>query len=161
MKTLAIDIETYSSIDLISSGVFRYAGSPDFEIMLFGYAFGDEPAQVLDLTKEELPEALLLALTDPEIIKTAYNAQFERACLAAHFKRPMPPEQWRCTMVHALMAGLPRSLAQAAEVLKLDEQKMAAGKKLIRFFCVPYEPSEKKPCTRNMPAAHPGQWNLF
>ena len=108
MNIMSVDIETYSSVDLVRSGVYAYSASPDFEILLFGYAFDDDPVKVIDLAGgEKLPAEVLEALTDSSVIKSAYNANFERTCLAAHLKRPMPPEQWQCSSVHALMLGLP------------------------------------------------------
>ena len=125
MKLLSIDIETYSSVDLVKCGVYAYCESADFEILLFAYAVDEEEVQIVDIASgEKLPDALLKALTDPAVIKTAYNANFERTCLAKFFGKPMPPEQWRCSSVHALMLGLPGHLDGVAKCLKLKEQKM-------------------------------------
>ena len=110
MRTLAIDIETYSSVSLQKCGVYAYAQSPDFEILLFGYAWDDNPVEVIDLARgESLPEELQNALYDPEILKTAFNASFERTCLSAFMGRVTPPEQWSCTAVMARELGLPGS----------------------------------------------------
>lgn len=165
MRTLSIDIETYSSVDLISAGVYRYAESPDFRILLLAYAWEDEPVQLIDLTERGLGierEVIFMALRDPEIIKTAYNANFERTCLAAHFDQEMPPEQWQCTAVHASTLGLPRSLGEVAKVLKMDQQKMTAGKALINYFCKPCRPTARNgQRTRNLPDHDPEKWELF
>jgi DNA polymerase len=124
MKILSIDIETYSSRDLTKCGVYAYTQAEDFEILLFGYAFDDEEVKVIDLKNgEELPKEVKEALRNPTIIKTAYNANFERTCIAAHFKINMPPEQWKCTAVNALELGLPTNLDGVAKCLKLPHQK--------------------------------------
>ena len=123
---LAIDIETYSDIDLIKSGVYRYVESESFQVLLFGYAYDDKPVKVIDLAQgEEIPRIVWEDLFDPAVTKTAFNANFERVCLAKHFGQAMPPEQWQCTMVQALMLGLPMSLADVGKTLKLptDKQK--------------------------------------
>lgn len=124
MRTLAIDIETYSSVSLQKCGVYAYAQSPDFEILLFGYAWDDGPVEVIDLARgESLPEELQNALYDPEILKTAFNASFERTCLSAFMGRVTPPEQWSCTAVMARELGLPGSLEAVGEVIGLPEDK--------------------------------------
>lgn len=124
MKTLAIDIETYSSVSLQKCGVYAYAQSPDFEILLFGYAWDDGPVEVIDLAKgQSLPQELQDALYDPEILKTAFNASFERTCLSAFMGRVTPPEQWSCTAVMARELGLPGSLEAVGEVIGLPEDK--------------------------------------
>lgn len=166
MNTLAIDIETYSSVDLTACGVYPYTEALDFAVLLFGYAFDGDPVRIVDLAQgEALPQDVLQALTDPEIIKTAYNAQFERTCLARWLGRPMPPEQWRCTMALAAMLGLPGSLAGVTDALGLsaDKRKMtAAGKVLIRYFSVPCTPSKSNGGrTRNLPRHDPDKWALF
>ena len=103
MQTLSIDIETYSSVDLKQSGVYKYVEAPDFEILLFAYAFDDEPVQMVDLASgDPFPQFVWVALQDPSIVKTAFNANFERTCIAKHFNKDMPPEQWRCTAAHSL-----------------------------------------------------------
>jgi len=124
MRTLAIDIETYSSVSLQKCGVYAYAQSPDFEILLFGYAWDDGPVEVIDLARgESLPEELQNALYDPEILKTAFNASFERTCLSAFMGRVTPPEQWSCTAVMARELGLPGSLEAVGEVIGLPEDE--------------------------------------
>lgn len=158
---LFIDIETYSG-ESIDNTVYKYVEHTDFEVMLLAYAYNDEPVQLVDLTKEQLPNGLRADLTDPQVIKSAFNANFERTCLAAMLGEPMPPEQWRCTMVACAMRGLPMSLAQAAEVLKLDEQKMEAGKALIRYFSIPCRPTRVNGGReRNLPHHEPERWELF
>jgi DNA polymerase len=163
LTTLSIDIETYSSIDLIKCGVYRYVEAQDFEVLLFGFAFDDDPIQVVDFANFEfLPEEVEAALTDPSIIKTAYNANFERTCLAKWFNRPMPPEQWRCSSVHALTLGLPGNLEGVAKALGLDAQKDAAGKNLIKYFSVPCKPTKSNGGrTRNLPHQAPDKWQQF
>lgn len=163
MKLLAIDIETYSSADLIKTGVYAYCESGDFEVLLFAYAVDDEEVKVVDLASgEKIPEEILKAITDPNVIKTAYNANFERTCLAKHFHTPMPPEQWRCSSVHALMLGLPGYLDGVAKCLRLQEQKMKEGKALIRYFSVPCKPTKvNEGRTRNLPEHDPEKWETF
>lgn len=139
MKTLAIDIETRSGADLGECGVYRYAEDPAFEVLLFGYAIDDGPAQVLDLRNgEELPEEIRSALSDPSVVKYAFNASFERVCLSKLLKEPagsfLSPAGWRCTMVWSAAAGLPLSLEAVGSVLNIDRQKMTEGKRLIRKF---------------------------
>lgn len=163
MKLLSIDIETYSSVDLIKSGVYAYCESHDFEILLFAYAVDDEEVQIVDLASgEEIPDDILKAMTDPAVIKTAYNANFERTCLAKHFHQPMPPEQWRCSSVHALMLGLPGYLDGVAKCLRLKDQKMKEGKALIRYFSVPCKPTKvNEGRTRNLPDHDLDKWETF
>lgn len=165
MKTLSIDIETYSSIDLRASGVYRYAESPDFEILLFGYAFDDEPVQVVDLASgEKLPTEVLEALRNPEVLKTAFNANFERTCLSAFLGFRMQPEQWSCTAVMARELGLPATLEAVGQVMGLPEeqQKLKTGKALIRFFSVPCKATKANGGrTRNLPQHDPERWALY
>ena len=163
MKELSIDIETYSSEDLLKTGVYRYAEAPDFTILLFAYAFDDEDIQIVDLASgEALPEKLTEALTNPKIIKTAYNANFERTCIAAYLKTPMPPEQWRCSAVAAAELGLPQTLAGVAEALGLQEQKDARGKALINYFSKPCKPTKVNGGrTRNLPQHDSEKWAVF
>ena len=160
---LTVDIETYSSIDLTSCGVYAYTRAFDFEILLFGYAIDDEPVAIIDLASgERVSDEIIAALTDPEVIKTAFNANFERTCLAQYFKLPMSPEQWRCTQAHALTLGLPRNLASVAKVLNIAEQKMDEGKALIRYFSIPCKPTKANGGrTRNLPEHDPVKWELF
>jgi DNA polymerase len=163
MTTLSIDIETYSSVDLIKCGVYAYVEAPDFEILLFGYAWDDEPTTVIDLLDfENIPDDVMHALTDPKIIKAAFNANFERVCIAKHFSVPMDPEQWRCTSVHALTLGLPNNLDGVAKALKLDAKKDSAGKALIRYFSIPCKPTKTNgKRTRNMPWHAPEKWEKY
>ncbi len=166
MTVMSIDIETYSSVDLIKSGVYVYTEAEDFEILLFGYAFDDEDIQVIDLAcGEKLPDDVLKALADPNIIKTAFNANFERTCLARYFKCDMPAEQWYCTHVHALILGLPSNLEDVAKSLKLKVQKDPAGKALIRFFTKPINQNEDQQSLlnrrRNLPQDNPEKWQQF
>ncbi|MDF2902398.1 MAG: polL [Bacillus sp. (in: firmicutes)] len=177
MRTLSIDIETYSSVDLIKSGVYAYAEAPDFEILLFAYAWDDEPVQIVDLYKDELPKEVFQALYDPNVIKTAFNANFERTCIARQIyinesviginevepeDFTLPAEQWRCTAVHALTLGLPGNLAGVANSLNLDVQKDAAGKNLIKYFSVPCKPTKVNGGrTRNFPEHDVEKWEQF
>lgn len=161
MRILSIDIETYSDVDLSKSGVYPYAGSDNFEILFFGYSVDGHPPQVIDLANgEQLPDDIIAALTDPNVIKTAYNAMFERICISKHLGLPkgtyLDPTQWHCTMVWAATLGLPMSLAGVGAVLGLDKQKMSEGKDLIKFFCIP-----DKDGNRHHPKVHPGKWELF
>lgn len=163
MRTLGIDIETYSSVDLIKAGVYAYTSAPDFEILLFAYAFDDESIQIVDLARgEKLTAELLATLTDDSIIKTAYNANFERTCLSTYLKKPLLSNAWRCTAVQSAMLGLPLHLAGVAKVLKLDEQKMGEGKALIRYFSIPCKPTKvNSGRTRNLPSHAPDKWTTF
>ena len=137
--------------------------SDDFEILLFGYAFDDEEVRAIDLARgEELPQEIVDALTNPAVIKTAFNANFERTCLAKHFKREMHPKQWRCSQVHALTLGLPAYLAGVAKALNLKSQKMSEGKELIRYFSVPCKPTKSNGGRiRNLPIHDEDKWSLF
>ena len=168
---LSIDIETYSEADLTKVGVYKYAEDPSFDILLLSYAFDDEPVSVIDLTVQDLRlggnlevDSVRMALTDPEVVKIAYNANFERTCLAAHLGIPMPPEQWSDTMIMAAELGLPRSLQDVGTVLGLseDEQKMREGKNLIRFFSMPCRPTKTNgQRTRNLPEHAPDKWAQY
>ena len=138
MTELGIDIETYSSEDLASCGVYRYAEAPDFAVLLFAYSVDGGTVRCVDIAcGEELPPEVLSALTDPAVTKTAFNAQFERTCLSRWLGRRLEPEQWQCTMVAAARMGFPLSLAQCAEVLHLEQGKMTEGRALIRLFSKP------------------------
>ena len=165
MTTLRIDLETFSSVDLRKCGMHRYVESPDFEIMLFAYAFDAEPVQVIDLLQgEPLPPEVETAIFDPNVIKTAYNAAFELACLGRHFGRALDPMQWRCTSVHALYLGLPGNLADVGKVVGLpdDQQKKRSGGVLIRYFCIPCKPTKANMGrTRNRPIHDREKWRLF
>lgn len=167
---LSVDIETYSGTDLTEAGVHRYAEDPDFEVMLVGYAFGDQDPHVIDLMtdgypgKTETDREFWRALTDPTVEKHAFNAPFERTCLAMYTGQDMPPEQWVDTMVRALTLGLPGSLAAVGEALDLpkDEQKDKQGKALIQYFCKPCRPTRTNgERTRNLPEHAPEKWELF
>ena len=181
IKTLSLDLETYSSVSLKKAGVYPYAESPDFEILLFGYSVNGGPVHVVDIAcGEQIPEPVLSALTDDTVIKWAFNASFERICLSYWLQRHHPehfksysipedsvqnylnPEAWRCSMVWSAYMGLPLSLEGAGAVLKLDDQKLSEGKDLIRYFCVPCAPTKSNGGrTRNLPAHAPDKWTLF
>ena len=138
MRVLAIDIETYSDVDLLKSGVYPYATSKDFKILLFAYAFDDEEVKVIDIASgEKIPTDILKAIEDDNIIKTAFNANFERVCLSSFLNKNLSAKSWRCTSVHALSLGLPSSLEKVAEMLGLEQQKMKEGKALIKYFSLP------------------------
>ena len=160
---MGIDIETYSSAPLPKCGVYRYCDAPDFEILLFAYAFDDEPVQTIDLASgETLPPEVISALEDPGVIKTAYNAQFERVCLSRYLGHWLDPHQWRCTMVMAAYLTLPGRLADAAVALGTTEKKMEEGKDLIRYFSVPCKPTKTNGGrTRNLPADAPEKWAVY
>ena len=156
MRELGIDIETYSSRELPDCGVYRYVEAPDFAILLFAYSIDNAPAVIVDLANgETLPAEVLSAITDPSVVKTAYNAQFERVCLGRWLGRRLDPEQWQCTMVAAARMGLPLSLGQCGEVLQLEQGKMKEGAALIRYFSKPGRNG------RHMPADAPDKWEVF
>ncbi len=163
MRTLHIDLETYSSVDLKKSGLYKYVQSPDFQILLFAYAFDQEPVQVIDCAQgEQVPEEISAALGSINTKKTAHNAAFEINCLNKFFYSPV--EQWSCSMVHALYCGFPGSLEGAGRALGLEEgrQKMGVGKQLIRYFCMPCTPTDRNGGrTRNLPHHDPEKWGLF
>lgn len=165
MTVLRIDLETFSSVDLRTCGAYKYAESPDFQIMLFGYAFGDSTVNVIDLMAgEPIPQHVLAAIEDPVYTKKAYNASFEITCLSRHFGRKLDPRQWRCTSVHALYLGLPGNLGDVGRVVGLepDKQKLLSGGALIRYFCIPCKPSKTNgERTRNLPKHDPAKWQLF
>ncbi len=175
MKMMSVDIETYSDRDIGDTGAYAYAESPVFSILLIGYMFdNEEESTVIDLggikSVEEATDYIELmypefleALRDPGVVKTAYNANFERTCLA-HYWGEMDPDQWLCTMVLASTLGLPRSLEEAGKALGLaeDQQKLAAGKALIQYFCKPCKPTKSNGGrTRNLPSDAPEKWALF
>ncbi len=162
-RVLEMDIESYSDVDLIKCGVYAYADSPAFEILLFAYSFDGGETQIIDLAQgEKLPAEVEEAIFDVSVTKTAYNANFERTCLSKHFGRYIPPESWHCSAVQAAMLALPRSLEDVGRVLGLDEQKMKEGKELIRYFCVPCKPTKANGGrTRNLPCHAPEKWELF
>ncbi|WJY27426.1 DNA polymerase [Sporosarcina trichiuri] len=163
VKTLSIDIETYSDVDLIKCGVYAYTDSPAFEILLFAYSVDGGPVEVVDLAQgEQLPTEILSALTDPAVQKIAYNANFERTCIARHYGISQPPEQWKCTAVDASRLGLPGFLDGVAQALKLDVQKDSAGKALIKYFSVPCKPTQVNGGrTRNLPEHDPEKWQQY
>jgi DNA polymerase bacteriophage-type len=160
---MTIDIETFSSVDLPACGVYRYVESSDFEILLFAYAYDDEPVQIIDLTAfEDVPEQVMHDLTDASVLKTAYNANFERTCIGKHFDLYCDPYQWQCTAVWASMLGLPGYLAGVAETLKLEVQKDARGKNLIKYFSSPCKPTQTNgERTRNYPHHDPEKWEIY
>lgn len=162
VRTLGIDIETYSGND-ISDGVYKYAEADDFEILLFAYSINDGPVRIVDIAQgEELPPRVYDALTDPHVLKTAFNAAFERTCLNKFFGLHMDAEQWECTMVRAAMLGLPLSLDGVGRVLRLEQQKMSEGKALIRYFSVPCKPTKVNGGrARNLPEHAPDKWATF
>ncbi|MEW8994425.1 DNA polymerase [Clostridium sp.] len=163
MQTLSIDIETYSDVDLVKSGVYAYTASPYFEILLFAYAFDDEEVQIVDIASgEKLTTEIINALTDKRIIKTAFNAQFERTCLSKHLNKNLESNSWQCTAVQAATLGLPLSLEGVAQVLGLSEQKMKEGKELIKYFSIPCKQAKANGGrTRNLPHHDIEKWKTF
>lgn len=181
IKTLSIDIETYSDIDLSKCGVYKYTESAAFDILLFGYAVNVGEVQVIDLACDEtIPTEAIAALTDENVIRWAFNASFERVCLSAWLRKNYPqefysysidqdtvqnyldPESWKCSMIWSAYMGLPLSLAGAGAILGLEEQKLKEGKDLIRYFCVPCKPTKVNGGrTRNLPEHDMEKWKLF
>ena len=183
MKKLSIDIETFSDVNLAKCGTYKYAESPTFEILLFGYSADDAEVQVIDLAQgEEIPPDILDALTDDSVEKWAYNANFERVCLSRylrdkgesldpfHDNQPLTtepthylnPAGWKCSMVWGAYLGLPLSLKSIGSVLRLEDQKMDEGKALIRYFSVPCAPTKSNGGrTRNLPSDDPEKWRIF
>ena len=165
MKTLSIDVETYSSVSLPECGASKYVEAPDFTILLFAYSVDFGPVQVVDFAcGEQLPPEIMEALYDPAVEKTAYNAPFERTTIGKFFNRYCPPEQWDCTLVLAASCGLPLSLAAVSDALGLGEEKgkMKEGKDLIRYFTMPCKPTKKNGGrTRNLPSDDPESWAVF
>ena len=170
MNTLSIDVETFSDVDISKCGAYKYAESPSFEILLFAYAADSGEAQVVDLAAgEKIPQEILAALTDDNVIKWAFNANFERICLSRYLSDMgllrdafLSPESWRCTMVWAAYMGLPLSLAAVGSVLGLEEQKMSEGKSLIRYFCTPCAATKTNGGrVRNLPCHAPDKWAMF
>lgn len=181
IHTLSIDVETFSNVDLKKCGVYKYAESPDFEILLFGVSVDGGEATVYDLASgDTVPEEIIQALADDSVIKWAYNASFERVCISVWLRRNYPqyfssysieddtvrnyldPSSWRCSLVWGAYMGLPLSLEGIGKVLKLENQKMAEGKALIRYFCVPCKPTKANGGrTRNLPEHDPVKWSTF
>jgi len=167
MKNLEIDIETYSSVNLQKSGVYRYVEADDFEILLFGYSVDGGEVMVVDLVSgEKIPKKILDAITDENITKWAFNAQFERVCLSRYLGYPfgyyLNPSSWKCSMVWSAYMGLPLSLEGVGAVLGLEKQKLTEGKDLIRYFCVPCAPTKSNGGrTRNLPSNDEEKWQRF
>lgn len=180
MRSLSIDIETRSSVDLARCGVYRYCEDPLFDILLFGVSVDGGPVEVYDLAcGENLPEEIILALSDEDVLKSAFNASFERICISAWLRREYPeqfrgygndgeslpyldPSGWRCTMVWSAYLGLPLSLANVGKILKLENQKLKEGADLIRYFCSPCRPTKTNGGrTWNLPEHAPDKWELF
>lgn len=163
MRILHIDIETFSSINLLKSGLYKYVQSPDFEILLFAYAYDDDPVRIVDLAqKEQIPECVIQDLDNPAITKMAHNVAFEYNSLSRFYKTSI--EQWHCTMVHALYCAYPASLAAVGEAMNFpsDKKKMGIGRSLIKYFCVPCAATMTNGGrTRNHPHHNPDKWNLF
>ena len=168
-RVMGVDIETYSSVDLTEAGVYAYTEAPDFDILLISYIFddwGEDDVKTIDCfdADPDMMAEFCEALTDPQIVKTAFNANFERTCLAKWLQKPMPPEEWRCTMVKALTLGLPGNLAGAGEALGLPAEKLKdpQGKALIQFFSKPCKPTRTNgQRTRNLPEHDPAKWQLY
>ena len=181
MKNISIDIETFSDVDLQKCGVYKYAQSENFEILLFGYSVDGGEIVVIDIAQgEKIPDEIIAALTDEQITKWAFNANFERVCLSEYLRRFYPekfvsystkedsvsdyldPSSWKCSMVWAAYMGLPLSLAGAGAVLGLEEQKLTEGKELIRYFCVPCKSTKVNGGrTRNLPQHDVTKWEMF
>lgn len=181
MKTLSIDIETYSSVELPKCGVYKYTEAPDFDILLFGYSADGGPVQVVDLASgETIPDEVVSALTDDTVTKWAFNAQFERICLSRWLRdhggfdntgysipedsvgNYLDPAAWKCTMIWSAYMGLPLSLEGVGTVLGLGKQKLTEGKDLIRYFCQPCAPTKANGGrTRNLPRHAPDKWAAF
>lgn len=168
-RVMGVDIETYSSVDLAEAGVYAYVEAPDFDILLISYIFddwGEDDVKTIDCfdADPDMMAEFCEALLDPQIVKTAFNANFERTCLAKWLQKPMPPEEWRCTMVKALTLGLPGNLAGAGEALGLPPEKLKdpQGKALIQFFSKPCKPTRTNgQRTRNLPQHDPAKWQLY
>ena len=163
MKSIEIDIETYSDADLSKCGVYKYSSSPNFEILLFGYSVDGGDVKVADLAcGEEIPAEILAALSDESVTKWAFNAMFERVCLSNYLGEWLEPESWKCSMVWSATLGLPLSLENVGTVLGLEKQKLSEGKDLIRYFCVPCKPTKANGGrTRNLPEHDREKWERF
>ena len=163
MKSIEIDIESFSDVDLSKCGVYKYASSPNFEILLFGYSVDGGDVQVVDLAcGEEIPAEIIAALSDENVTKWAFNAMFERVCLSNYLGEWLEPEGWHCTMVWSATLGLPLSLENVGAALGLEKQKLTEGKDLIRYFCVPCKPTKANGGrTRNLPEHDREKWERF
>ncbi|OUC52510.1 hypothetical protein B7939_00885 [Eggerthia catenaformis] len=162
LSRLHIDLETYCELDLSKVGVYAYASHPSFDILLFAYAYDDDPVRIIDMTCESIPDQVLSDLTDESVIKVAHNAAFEMTCLENYLMLEIDPHQWEDTMVMAMQQGLPASLAQVGEVLSLDRQKMSIGKALITYFCKPCKATRTNgQRTRNLPHHDLDKWEAF
>ena len=163
IKTLSLDLETYSDVDLSKCGVYKYAESPAFEILLFGVSVNGGDIAVYDLVRgDEVPKEIIAALSDETVTKWAYNAAFERVCLSNYLEEWLEPEGWRCTMVWSAYLGLPLSLESVGAALGLEKQKLTEGKALIRYFCVPCKPTKANGGrTRNLPEHDREKWERF
>ena len=179
MKEIEIDLETRSDRDITKCGVYAYTDTPYFDILLFAYSIDEQPVQVVDMANgEEIPENVLAALADKNVVKIAFNCNFERVCLSKYLRKNYPqyfqsysidedtvgdflnPESWHCSMIHARTLGLPSSLAEVGKVLGIEQQKMTEGKALIKFFCVPYDTVDGVPQFHN-PKDYPDKWEIF
>ena len=163
MRCISIDIETYSDVDLSKCGVYKYASSPNFEILLFGYSVDGGDVKVADFAcGEEIPAEILAALSDESVTKWAFNAMFERVCLSNYLGEWLEPESWKCSMVWSATLGLPLSLENVGAVLGLEKQKLSEGKDLIRYFCIPCKPTKANGGrTRNLPGHDREKWERF
>lgn len=163
MQHLSIDIETYSSANLQKAGVYKYAESPDFDILLFGYSVDGGAVRVIDIAcGEKIPAEIVDALSDESVTKWAFNAQFERVCLSNYLETWFSPDSWHCTMVWSATLGLPLSLEGVGAVLGLEKQKLTEGKNLIKYFCVPCAPTKTNGGrTRNLPQHDMEKWEQF
>lgn len=179
INMITIDIETRSDKDISKCGVYAYTDTPYFDILLFAYSIDEQPVQVVDMANgEEIPENVLAALADENVVKRAFNVNFERVCLSKYLRKNYPqyfqsysidedtvgdflnPESWHCSMIHARTLGLPSSLAEVGKVLGIEQQKMTEGKALVKFFCVPYDTVDGVPQFHN-PKDYPDKWEIF
>ena len=179
INMITIDIETKSDKDISKCGIYAYTDTPYFDILLFAYSIDEQPVQVVDMANgEEIPESILAALADENVVKRAFNVNFERVCLSKYLRKNYPqyfqsysidedtvgdflnPESWHCSMIHARTLGLPSSLAEVGKVLGIEQQKMTEGKALVKFFCVPYDTVDGVPQFHN-PKHYPDKWEIF
>ena len=179
INMITIDIETRSDKDISKCGIYAYTDTPYFDILLFAYSIDGQPIQVVDMANgEEIPESILAALADENVVKRAFNVNFERVCLSKYLRKNYPqyfqsysidedtvgdflnPESWHCSMIHARTLGLPSSLAEVGKVLGIEQQKMTEGKALVKFFCVPYDTVDGVPQFHN-PKDYPDKWEIF